>query len=284
MYSRINYTLVGVSVFIFSLLMIAFAFWLAKDGLSKEFDHYQIYVEESVAGIGVDSAVKLMGVDVGKVAKLSIEEENVESVKVLLKLDRGTPIKEDMRAVIKFYGMTGLAYIEIEGGSNRSALLKKGEEIPTIQTSRSYITRLDETLSSLSSKLTLLLDSLSKLLNEENLHNVNAILANINTLTQKGEQVEDQMLATLESAKSALGEVKPLVRKFNMLSGDLKSLTKKLERSLDSGHYDIKGAIEPIKIDINEIAGEMTELLRSLREDPSGMLFGSPAPKRGPGE
>ena len=42
MYSRINYTTVGIFVLIFATGMVWFAFWLAKYGLQQEFDYYKI--------------------------------------------------------------------------------------------------------------------------------------------------------------------------------------------------------------------------------------------------
>ena len=72
MYSRINYTTVGIFVLIFATGMVWFAFWLAKYGLQQEFDYYKIQMTESVSGLSKDSTVKVHGVDVGSVSEIRI--------------------------------------------------------------------------------------------------------------------------------------------------------------------------------------------------------------------
>jgi phospholipid/cholesterol/gamma-HCH transport system substrate-binding protein len=116
MYSKVNYTIVGIFVLLFGAGMIWFAFWLAKYGLEEEFDTYKLEMRESIAGLSIDSSVKIRGVDVGTVSKMQINPENIEIVEVYVKIKKGTPIKEDMVAYTQMFGVTGLLSIEIGGG------------------------------------------------------------------------------------------------------------------------------------------------------------------------
>lgn len=151
MEGRVNFTIVGIFVALFSVAILGFAFWLMKFGTAQEYKLYNIYIQESIAGLSKDSSVKYMGVDAGTVYKIEVNPTNTQQVKVTVKLQKEIKIKEDMTAILKFYGLTGLAYLEIIGYDNKSKelTLKEGE-IPVIKSYPSVYIKLDESLSMLS--------------------------------------------------------------------------------------------------------------------------------------
>ena len=42
MYSKINYTVVGLFVSLFTIALLAFGFWLAKYGFEEKYDRYTL--------------------------------------------------------------------------------------------------------------------------------------------------------------------------------------------------------------------------------------------------
>ena len=68
----------------------------------------------------LDSSVKLKGVDVGKVGSIEVDPENVERVRVMIRLREGTPITQGMYAVLKLQGITGLSYVCRSRGERRA--------------------------------------------------------------------------------------------------------------------------------------------------------------------
>jgi len=120
MYSRVNYTLIGLFVVLFSLGILYFAFWLGGRGSEDSSKLYMLRMRESISGLSKDSGVKLKGVNIGTVKGIRVNPKNIEEVDILLSIDKNIPIKVDMRGVIKMFGLTGLSYVEIEGGSNSS--------------------------------------------------------------------------------------------------------------------------------------------------------------------
>ena len=48
-------------------------------------------------------------------------------MKLLFAIERGTPIKEDTVAVLKTQGLTGIAYVELSGGSADAPLLTRDD-------------------------------------------------------------------------------------------------------------------------------------------------------------
>jgi len=96
-------------------------------------------VEESVAGLNVNAPVKYRGVDVGKVREIRLDPGIPGQVRLLFAIERGTAIKEDTAAMLKSQGLTGIAYVELDGGSLASPRVRAiaPEKYPVIRTKRS---------------------------------------------------------------------------------------------------------------------------------------------------
>ena len=193
MYSKINYTIVGIFVLIFTTGMIWFAFWLAKYGLQKEFDYYKIQMSESVSGLSKDSTVKLRGVDVGSISKIGINPKDVEKVEIVLKINKGTPIKEDMVVSTEMYGVTGISYLQITGGTNEAKTLEPTEDyIPIIATAPSWLNKTTKGLGTLAERVTLLVNKGQKLLSEKNIDTLGKVFESTEKITAKAEEVEQK--------------------------------------------------------------------------------------------
>ncbi|MFY9143631.1 MlaD family protein [Sulfuricurvum sp.] len=322
MESRVNYTVVGIFVLFLASSLIAFAFWLGKynqdDG---NYHRYRTFITESVSGLAPEAAVKFNGVDVGMVESIRINPRNSEEVELILKIKKETPIKTDSRTVLKFYGITGLAFIEIIGGSKNASLLSSDTNaIATIPASPSLITRLDESLSNVASKLSVTLDRADRLFSDQNVNNIAQSLEHLRSLTaqidgyqqqvkqllKQSRVLENNATESLIAMKEAAGSVKNSSENFNTLiqtkmSSTLESLTatsreshtliRKIEDSIDRGDYNLQTIASPASSELGDLISqtraltiEMESTLRSLRESPSDLLFKKSAPKPGPGE
>lgn len=322
MESKVNYTAVGIFVLIFASSLIAFAFWLGKYNQDEgAYHNYHLYITESVSGLSPEAAVKFNGVDVGKVESIRINPKNSEEVELTLKIEKETPIKTDSSAVLKFYGITGLAFIEIIGGSKDAPLLTtNAHTFSTIPSSPSLIKRLDESLSNVASKLSTTLDRADRIFSDKNVDNIARSLENLRSLTAQidGYQNEIQTLLdrsialeanateSLSAMKEAAGSVKNTSGNFNTLvqtkmastlaslaetSKESHTLIRKLEASLDRGDYDVHTMVQPTTAELSNLIQrsqgltlEMENTLKSLRESPSDLLFKKTTPKSGPGE
>lgn len=271
MESRANYTVVGVFVLLFSAGMIFFIFWLGKYGLSDKYDLYKIYTTESVSGLSVDSSVKYMGVDVGTVKKISINPKNSKEIVIILKVKKHTPITKDMSAELKYFGLTGLAYIELSGSKKAGELLKsKDGEIPVIKTKPSIYSRLGTTLNDITARTSIALNKLSNLLNDKNIENISKIIENI-------KEVTDTLKDSKESIKDAIVNFVKIEKNINALSDSLKSTSKKISSSSDAFKdmsKTIKEAakqkLDQLVLSINSISREantlIEDVLRSINE------------------
>ena len=317
MYSKVNYTIVGIFVVLFGVGLLWFGFWLAKYGLQEEFDTYRLEMTDSIAGLSKDSNVKLHGVDIGRVSEIRINPENIEVIEILLKIKQDIPIKEDMTASTQMLGVTGLLSIEIDGGTNAAkTLVPTNDYIPLIKSKRSLFSKLTNNLEGMSEKLDNLLSQSEKLLSNKNIDTATKILDNTETITQKAITVEDKAATSLEEVDNTLKEFRvsmdninakftqatidfkqmqkdfaeikgvsiPTIDKMFQTSKDFRRVTLKFEKSLDRGDYNLKKMLEPMLVDIQILSSQLSNMSRELGENPSDLLFKSRKSRKGPGE
>ncbi len=317
MYSKVNYTIVGIFVLLFSAGVLWFGLWLAKYGLEKNYSLYKLEMKDSIGGLSKDSNVKLHGVNIGRVGNIRINPENIEVIEILLEIKEGIPIKEDMVASTQMLGVTGLLYIEIDGGSNEAKTLVPTEAyIPLIKSKPSLLSKLTNNLGGLSDKLDNLLAQSEKLLSDKHIESIGDILDNTEKVTAKGEVLEDKALVSLEEVDTTLKEFRvsmdninakfteattdfkqmqkdfaqikgvtiPTVDKLFETSKNFNRVTLKFERSLDRGDYNLKKMLEPMLVDIQILSSQLNTMSRELGQNPSNLLFKSRESRRGPGE
>ena len=303
MYSKVNYTIVGIFVLLFGAAMVWFAFWLAKYGLQEEFDTYRLEMKDSVSGLSIDSNVKLHGVNIGKVSKIQINPQNIETVEVLVKIKHGIPIKEDMIASTEMFGVTGLLSIAIEGGTNGAkTLVPTKKYIPLIKTKPSLLSKLTYNLGGVTEKIEDLLIQSQKLLSDHNIETMGNILDNMEKVTAKGEELEDKVMVTMTNINTKLTEAitdfkqmqkdfadikevtVPTIDNLMETSKNFNRVTLKVEKSIDRGDYNFKKIFEPMLVDIDILLGQLNDMSRSIENNPSDLLFKSRKSMKGPGE
>jgi len=321
MYSKANYTIVGMFVLLFGAGLIWFALWLGKYGAYREFDTYKIEMTESVSGLSRDSVVKFHGVDIGRVSDIRINPENIENIEILVKIKRGVPIKEDMIAYVQMMGLTGLMSIEIDGGSNEAkTLVPTDEYIPLIPTAPSWMSVAKKGLGNFSEKITKLIEQGQKLFTDNNIEKLEKILEHIEKITSHGEALEFKVMDSIDEinrtvvafrtatstlteqfdlftnttveemkkANSSLGDIKklttPVLKKLMRTVKNFNRVTLRVEKTLKRGDYNIKKLFEPVLVDIEIMGNQINDLMQQVERSPNDLLFKSRKTRKGPGE
>ena len=117
-----RYFLEGLFIIGLSLATALFFVWLANTGRRDDVI-YRIHFAESVSGLTVGDAVKYRGVDVGMVKAMVIDPDDPRQVQVDVRLRKEAPVKTDTKASLKLKGITGVVYIELNGGSPNAQTL-----------------------------------------------------------------------------------------------------------------------------------------------------------------
>lgn len=289
MYSKVNYTIVGMFVFSFVIGLFGFGLWLGKYSLKEQYYSYKVQMSYSISGLSKDSTVKLRGVDVGRVSDITINPKNIEQIEILLHIQKNIPIKTDMFASTQMLGVTGLLFIEIDGGTNEAMSLKPTESfIPLIPSKASLLTRLSSNLESMSEKFDIILSQTQKLLSDKNIETFSQILSNADILEQKAIKLIDETNTTLHSLREDFRSIKevsvPTIEKMMQTSKNFNRTTLKIERTFDRGDYNLKKILEPLLVDMQILSRQLNTMTQEFGNNPSDLLFKSRKLRKGPGE
>ena len=303
-----NYTLVGAFVLALGAALIAVVLWLASGGaFQKKYDLYHAIEDESVAGLNLNAPVKHNGVDVGKVRDIRLDPANPERVILLLAIERGSPIKEDTVAVLKTQGLTGIAYVELSGGTRAAADLGvlAGNPYPVIRTKPSLSARLENVLTSVLAKLDSTSNSINAILGEDNRAALKSALADIaivaRTVAARKDALDASLIQaekTLKNTATASAQIAPVIDRIGRsaaaiekMGNDFSQTSASATKAVDVVGADISRFTANTLPELQQLLAELGALTTSLRRvseqterDPRGLLFGRKPVPNGPGE
>lgn len=310
METRAHHLLIGGFVVILIGLLFGFLIWLAKVDIDREYVEYDIFFEESVAGLLKSSNVQYNGIPVGKVLSISIAPDDPSKVLVQIRIGSDVPILEDSVAVLSMQGLTGVLVVQIEGGSPNSAqLLPMGEDERAVIASRvSPIQELFVGGPDLINEAIITVGRLNKLLGDENLANVASVLKNAENLSgalaaqsETFERIFSDLQFALVDLRRAANAAERVASKTNELladdvkaaMGDLRNLlatANSFAQNLDGVVGDNRAAITAfasgtlpeisrLVIDMRRLAIAVSQLAEKLEANPSELIFGTPRPE-----
>ena len=303
-----NYALVGGFVLVLGSALIAGVLWLASGGaFQTKYDPYLAISDESVAGLNLNAPVKYNGVDVGKVRSIQLDAENPERVRLVFAIERGTPIKEDTVAVLKTQGLTGIAYVELGGGTRESPALRatEGQPYPVIRTKPSLSARLENVLTNVLAKLDRTTSNIDAMLSVENQLAVKSALADLaavmRTIAARKESLDKGIVSaarTFDNSARVAAQLGPVIERIGRsadavekLGNDASEATKTAGKTINSMGADVQRFTGETLPELERLLGELTVLSASLRRlsdqtqrNPSGLIFGRTPVPTGPGE
>jgi len=313
---KVNYVIVGAFVAALGAAVLVVILWLGKSDYRGIYDRYYAYMRESVAGLSVNSTVKYRGVDVGRVKDIVLNPGNPEEVRLTLDILQGTPIKTDTIAVLETQGLTGLATLNLTGGSRDAPPLvaKQDEEYPIIPTGPSLFFRLDTAISRLLSeqgltKLLANLNSLSEkavaLVDEPNGHALKQIINDLSETTKvlaarSGEM--DRGLAhaarAAENVARATEQLPALLHRVNKSVAALQGMTEELAKtgqSVRSLVLETKPDVEQFSrntlaetgllvTELRQLTATLNRVAQDLEREPNALILGRTPRPKGPGE
>jgi len=292
MEGRINYTIVGFFVVLLLAGLIAFTYWLCKYGGKQAYDLYYVYMSESISGLSPDVSVKYMGVDVGTVEHIGINPKNSEEVELLLKIKHGTQVKVDTTATLEFFGMTGLAFVELKGGDKDAPLLRKTEdEIPVIPASPSTYARINESLTILAAKSAMALDKFDRLLSEKNLQNIEGLLSETKMLAkdirgqlQGFQDLVDNGVVMEKRVTVAFEKVEAASISVEKMAGCLEENYADIGRNISQDARQSFESFNQLLYELGILVGDMQRTTLSIEASPGDLIFKRSQPRPGPGE
>src|SRR6266852_7636220 len=185
METRANYVLVGAFVIVVLLGAFVSVLWLVGGQFQREGATYDIYFRGSVSGLNEGAVVRYKGVAIGRVLSIRLDPENVERIRVRVEIDSNTPIKEDAVAELEAQGITGLAFVQITGGSNASPDVQKREDkrYPIIASRQSGLEEVVTSAPELFKRATQVADRIALVLSDANVAAIAQTLDYISSVT-----------------------------------------------------------------------------------------------------
>src|ERR1700729_2647605 len=109
-----NYVAVGAFVLLVIAMGVSFVYWYTGQQDKRTYHRYEIYFDGSISGLSAGSPVRYLGVDVGKVVRISLDPLQRKTVQVTADIDSTAPIDDRTRASLSLQGITGLLFVDLE--------------------------------------------------------------------------------------------------------------------------------------------------------------------------
>ena len=250
-------------------LLALILFLFAGLSLMEDTDRYYVATKESVGGLRVGASVEVRGVGVGEVAELDLDWKRAEPVIIAFDVDEGTPIPAGAHAVFRMRGVTGLKYIDIEGGDLHGPLREPGETLATKPSALSGITDQGLALVKESRQLIdsgkVVTDRMGEVLDDENRARMERIL-------DRGERA----MGDLEKAAAQMARAG--ARFEQVVAGDgaralaaAANLLADARRLVQANRHHIAATVR----DVREAARSLRRMAQTLERQPSRLLFGA---------
>jgi len=295
-----NYTAVGAFVLLIVTMAGLFVYWYAGSGDNRDYRRYEIYFEGSVSGLNRGSTVRYLGVEVGRVVAIRIDKRAADRVQVIADIDSHTPISEATLASLSLQGVTGLLYIDLLANADLKRRMEPvpSEQYPVINSVRSNFDLFLASLPDLVGRAVEVTDRAARVLSDENIASFANTMKSIekgaatlpDTMRQANLVVADLKETLVDVRAAAAGarqflessgpDLTAASERIRVISENLARTTANLDRLMTDHREDLGlflrdslPEIERLLRDSRSAAQEFRELSRSLKADPSQLLY-----------
>ena len=298
-----NCLAVGGFVLLVVVMGVLFVYWYSANSEHRFYVRYEIYFDGSVSGLSEGGQVRYLGVDVGRVIHIRIDPRAANRVQVIADIDATTPISERTLAQLSLQGVTGLLFIDLEqqrpdDNGRRILAAVPSERYQVIRSSHSDFDRFLSSLPTLTARLDELVDRATRLLSEKNIAGVERLVANLDRAASQLphtagniDTMVDELRSTISDAHQVFADLHgatqtasvdfvAAVQKLRATSDNLERATGSLDAFVAENRDQLSGfvrgglpQIELLLRDSRAAAQEIRDLSRSLRDNPSQLLY-----------
>lgn len=257
---RARYIVIGMfTVGVFALALI-FLLWMSRAGIDRTTALYDIVFTEAVTGLSRGSLVQYNGIKVGEVTTLKLAPDDPRKVLARVTLDGGTPVRQDTRAKLGLQGVTGVAYIQLSGGSPDSPPLLPSAQhpVPVIASEESALSKLLASGSDIAVTVNETLLRIGDLFSDDNIAHVGTALGNIDAITSSIAGQRDSMARALEQLADATADLHGTLQTIDRTAADAGKLLR------EDGHKTLAATQEALG-SINEVVQSLNDLVLDNR-------------------
>jgi ABC-type transporter Mla subunit MlaD len=306
-----KYTYVGLAVIALLAALVSGVIWLKHTGSRSDYNFYTIYFErQPLDGLQIGADVSMRGIKVGRVEDYALTE-NINRVRVLIRIDRRTPVSTNTVAVVNRRFVTGIAKIDLEtpdppGPPLLAVPLNEAHSV--ISEGTSNLDAIANRLNRVGETAAETLERLNEVLKPENRAAIDKTLANLRDFTGGLNQRLadlDRALKAVEVAANGVGrasnsvtnladntdkDLRPALQQAERTMKDISAATIALEKQTaylsQSVGATVSSSGDQLAAAVTELRASGATLNRLLDrlQDPRAALLGPSSTQRGPGE
>lgn len=280
METRANYILIGAFMIAVLIGAFGFVYWLAVTAESRQAVLVKVFFPGPVTGLPVGGQVLFNGIKVGDVKSLDFAPDDPTKVVATVGIKPTTPLREDSKATLNFTGLTGVAYVDLSGGTPDSPWLLSGDidndKIPVIYAERSFFDDIVDGARDVLKRADTTMETIEQVLTD-NRPVINETMKNVETFSAA-------LAANSDGVKDFMANAGKAANAFSSLSGRLETLVQQGERLLAAVPSDkvtsivddlnkfstslgnASGDIDALMADVKGVAGEMQQFTSRLNE------------------
>jgi phospholipid/cholesterol/gamma-HCH transport system substrate-binding protein len=297
-----NYVAVGAFVLLVIAMAVSFVFWYTDQQDKRTYQRYEIYFPGSVSGLSAGSAVRYLGVDVGKVVRIMLDPQQRKTVQVIADIDSTAPIDDRTRASLSLQGVTGLLFIDLEQDpkAESTGVLAQGQRYPMIRSRRSDFDVLLSNLPALTTHLVELANHFNDVFSDENVRALKATLDNARLASERlpetvheVQQLVAEVRRTTQEVQGTVAELRGLITagapdltasfaNIRQISDNLAKTTARLNTFVTENEPGFSRfskqslpEFEQLLRESRQAARDFRDLSRSLKQNPSQLIYES---------
>lgn len=294
METRANHFVVGVFVLTLIAAFMAALLWYDDGREDENFAFYDILFEGDVTGLQEQGPIRYRGVSVGRVESIGLDPDQLDRVRVTIRVRRDVPLRRNVEASLESQGLTGLAYVLLKGGTPDVPYLPR-DTVPPFPEIYAQAGRIQAVLQGVpglvmeaqqvAENLRVITDgvreALPGFLNQDNADQTKALISSVRTITQNIETLTTALAEMeagrgfadlLTSTDNAMDKLTEAGQSITMLANDLRGTIQNLESATTTLVDMIKENREGIRrftgggLDaVNRLVEEMQETVLALR-------------------
>jgi len=271
METKASYVIVGAFTLLAIALGLGFFVWLAKVQIDRVYTQYDI-IFDSAAGLGQSSPVRFNGVDVGKVLTIALDKADPSKVRVRIEVSATTPVRQGTEATLASQGVTGVAFVGLEGGDPGAKRLPvdSGTDVAQIPSKSTVVQGLLADAPDMLASAIAALEDVRKFSTPENAAHVAGILANLDAASGRLNAVIDDMTKTSGSLAKAADKLDGLADNANATLDDARKTLGHIDDFAEKGLPQFTSVANHG----NKVISQLSGLIAKIQKDPAAFMLG----------
>jgi phospholipid/cholesterol/gamma-HCH transport system substrate-binding protein len=229
METRANHIIIGSFALFVTACAFGFIYWIVSNGNVTNRAEVTYIFDGAILGLAKGSPVYFNGIKIGEVDTLGLDPDDPRRVRATAIVDADTPVREDTRTELGIQGLTGVAYIDMRGGSPDKPNILSTTQSAEIYARSSSIQDVLEGARGILQKVDRSVDTIDQL-----------VQANAPALAQSLQNIERftaALAANSDGIETALNDIATASRGVAKLTQDMEGVINRSE--------EILAAIEP---------------------------------------